>query len=128
MDLFNIVSGIASIVALVFAAYVHHRAKLSATTEGGNIRVVTERMQNASISLRSSASILHLLIRRADDESASVVELQNLARAARTNILATLVEVSGTEDALKSWKFGESLESFATNEEGAEPGRPIEER
>lgn len=111
MDLFNILAGLASILSLAFAGYLHHKTKVQSVAESGNIHVLRERLRSVETSLRSSATILQMLIRRADDRTVGAEELQNIARSARASLVASILEARGVDEILKDWTFGQLLRS-----------------
>jgi len=111
MYLFNLLAGFASILSFAFAGYLHQKSKMQSAVEGGNIRVLRERLRSVETSLKSSATILQMLIRRADDRNAPAEELQNIARSARASLVASILEARGVDEVLKDWTFGQLLRS-----------------
>ena len=116
IDTFNLVAGTASVVALAFALFQHHKSRLQRSREEGNIRLFEERLRNVDTSLRAAATSLQILIRRGDSPETPVAELQNLARAVRASVYGAIMEGRGLTGRLKSWKFGELLGSDPQDE------------
>jgi len=116
MDIFNLIAGSASIASLILAAYLWHKRKVSRVAEKGNVSILIERLNNISTSLRAAATTTQALIRRADDHQVPVPELQNIARAVRTDLYGALLQASATKTTLLDWRFGELLVSSKIEE------------
>jgi hypothetical protein len=112
MILFDIIAGTASIVSLVFAAYQYHKAKLFETVEKGNNNTLKERLKNIEVTLKTAATTNQLLIRRADENSVTKEELQNLARATRAQLFGAIVETDDMKSKLVEWNYGHLLKSI----------------
>lgn len=111
MDIFSIIAGSASLLSLLFALTQYYKRQSNESVEKGNLLVLRERLKNIEVSLRSAATINQILIRRADDENVRLKELQNIARALRSQIYSTILEAKNIKRTVIDWKFGELLDS-----------------
>ncbi len=111
MDIFNIITGSVGLLSFIFALIQFYKRKLNESVEKGNILVLRERLKNIEVSLKSAATINQILIRRADDENTPIKELQNIARAQRSQIYSTILEAKDIKRRVIDWKFGELLDS-----------------
>jgi hypothetical protein len=127
MDTFNVVAGLASIISLVFALVVYHRSKTAEAREEGNVKVFRERLRNIDSTMRATMTIMQILIRRADDTDAPVVELQNIGRSARASLYGAMEQAWEIDKALGEWKFGHLLETsrIAATPESGEQGKGV---
>lgn len=114
IDLFNVVASLASIVSLIFAAWIYHKEQLNKAREEVKVAVLKERLENNENQLRLTANYLQLLIRRADDINAPVPELQNMARGVRSSLMASIMKTESITRNLSDWKFGKILKSGTT--------------
>ena len=111
LEWLGIIASIASIISLLFAAWLYHKEQLSKVRESSNIKVLKERLKSNNSILRSTLLNLQILIRQADDPNTPVRELQNMARQVRANLAALAIDEEQFQNMLNDWKIGKYLES-----------------
>lgn len=114
VNLFNLIASGASIISLMFAAWIYHKEQINKAREEVKVAVLKERLENNENQLRLTANYLQMLIRRADDINAPVPELQNMARGVRSSLMASIMKTESIRNNLSDWEFGKLLKSGTT--------------
>ena len=109
MDTFNIVVGIAGILAFALAIYQTIQARRAKDRELERLR---EQVARSSASLRSVLNAIQtvdLVVQQGKVPAATVGQLQAIARVARGILLSLAIELRSEQDLLKSWKASQKI-------------------
>lgn len=110
VELFNLFAGVVGIFGTAFALWTHYRTRIFKIKEEANLQILEERFRGLQKHLAGSYYNANLLVRRGDPGGgASVQELQNLARALRTEIICMRDIAQGLDEAFADHRPGQLL-------------------
>jgi hypothetical protein len=111
MDIIQTGAGIATIASLALALWSELRRRRTDDISRTNQLIIEERVRTVSNVMVTALQNVQLLIRRADDTSAPVVELQNMGRMIRHELIGGHRAISGVTEAVQQWKSGQVVPS-----------------
>ena len=107
IEAFGVSAGLASIASLVYAVWVHLKAREQATAEAAKVMLYQERMMDIQALAMAAANSCNMIVRACDSPDAQVAQLQMLARDARGVALLVVRQTGQQRDRLATWRFGE---------------------
>jgi hypothetical protein len=109
LNIFNVVAGLASIVGFGLAAWQFQHARSRAANERVKVVMQRERLDSAFTAAISAAQGADVMVQRAKAESATVAELQSIARVLRGNLLLLSRQLEQEKKIVDAWNFGQSI-------------------
>lgn len=117
LDIFNVIAAIVSIMGFLLYAQERIKNYKKNQAEASNILVLKERIRSTLTTLKSTATNTHMLVQIGKSKSTDTEVMTNLSRSIRAELFALIKQLSGIEENLNSWKYGELLESFALDKD-----------
>lgn len=109
-----IISGVTAIVSLAFAVFVFahgvHRRRL----EDAKSKALAQNLESTRLVTLSALEATNLIVQRAKDSTATVAELQNMARVIRGQLHVVASSLEKDEQTVSRWRYGKSVESLTT--------------
>ncbi len=96
-----------SFAVFVFA-YGVHRQRL----EDAKSKALAQNLESTRLVTLSTLEATNLIVQRAKDSTATVAELQNMARIIRGQLYIVASSLEKDEQSLRRWQYGKSVESF----------------
>lgn len=103
MGIIQVASGIATICSFAFAIWSYVQRRRSDQVLEINQHVIAERLRAVNNISAIALQNIQILIRRSDDQSAPVPELQNMGRAVRSDLIGLSRALQGANEALQGW-------------------------
>lgn len=117
MDWLNVFFGIVGIGSFVFSVCTYYKTESKKMVEAAKAAMQKERMRNAHYALASVLHTIDSIVQIPKKGEVTVEQLQDIARLARGQAYIIGKQLEMERRRLKSWKFGELIESGLDEDE-----------
>ena len=125
MDALNAAAAIVTIAAFVLAIWQFWTARSARQTERERVVQQRERLRTAVAAAIAGAEAADLIVQRGKDGTATVAELQSIARVARLNLGLLARQLEEEQSLLENWQYGRLTTSTPPAPVAAPPAPPV---
>lgn len=111
MDVLNLVFGLVTVVAFLFAIYVYFKEESKRAIEAAKNATHIERIRNTKNSIGGIFNTVDMMIQIPKKGDISTEQLQDMARVARQQIFVIGKQLEMEENQLKEWEYGKNFSS-----------------
>ncbi len=109
MDTINVGAAIVTVAAFAFALWQHAHRRHVEDLERMKVATQRERLRGSANCAVAAASAANLIVQRAKEPGTTVLELQNIARVLRSDLLLLARHLQSEEHVLQQWRFGQAV-------------------